>query len=217
MASAQQGSPQQPEKREFNVTCFADENKATFICTNCQRPYCDQCLGKTIDDDKYCLECSALEQVRRSAPKKTQVEKKTAPAFAGPALALLALILMGVNAYLLLEDDYISVPANAGPEIPTQLSELIECKRHLQEIAASAAAFREHTGTYPTFIEQLQPISGYLPNEPVTGKPYEMTTDNRGGWSVHCPSPEAHGIAELIAKPGKPARVIYMTGEGEQP
>ena len=212
MATEQPGHAEQPQ-REFNVTCFADENRATFICTNCQRPYCDQCLGKTIENDKYCLECSALEQVRRSAPQKRQQTKKSSPALLTPALIVLALLLTGINFYLLFDNDYITVPTTSEPDIPPALSELVECKHNLQHIAATAASFKESTGSYPVFIEQLQPFDDKtaLPVEPITGMDYLIEKNEAGEWSVHCPSPEKHGVSDIVAIPGKPARLIYLS------
>jgi len=180
---------------------------ATFYCATCHDPFGEACVGKEIGDQTICSNCvdnSIQNEVDQLDRKKRNRRIRNV------SIAGLTAIVLAINIFIIVRYSP-NTDQVTQPKMSSQLSKLVECRHNLEALAYQAKYYKNVMGRLPESIHELKDL---LDNpkqafDSVTSKAYLIKTSDNGTPIVTCPNPEAHGLAELYALPGKPAKMIY--------
>ena len=197
-----------------HMECSLDIGEpAAFVCARCRKPFCESCIGRKEHNKTLCLHCAVVEdskeeKARQSSPFLTP-KKKHAFALILGGLAGVAII---INLYVLY-NDFRERTSNNTPvsSLDAQLAEIIKCRSNMEALIKAATSFRESFGRPPSSLDEIASLldDPTVLQEPITQEPYILDMDHKGKIEIHCPTPNAHGVADIVAIPGKPARMIY--------
>lgn len=206
-----------PVRRPLDVECSMDIGvPATFYCSRCKKPFCEDCLWSEAGSKTLCIHCASVEEAiedeaRGSLGSAIVKQKKL-------VLGLITVVLTGIiafNAYTLynnhLESDQTKVFRH---EMSPQLMGIAKCRANLEALVKEAVSYHQMVNRPPSSLEELATIlaTEFETKDPVSLAPYIIESDGTGNITAHCPTPEAHGVSDIIAEPGKPARLIYKGG-----
>jgi len=191
-----------------NVYCCRHTDEiATFYCVRCRRPYGEACVGDEKGEQTICVMC-AEEDAREKI--ESHNKKGRSRRFLLGLLGAAAAILLAVNIFILVQNAPTS-EVQVKPEISPQISTLLECRHRLEVLAQKAASFQEAFKRVPDNVEELKNLldDKSTMRDPVTHELFVIGSDDQHAIKIICPNPEAHGLAELYAVPGKPAKMVY--------
>lgn len=219
LVSDTEGAVKKRKRPQLNVECSMDAGiPAVFYCSRCKKPFCEDCIGRESGIKTLCIHCAGVEETiedeeqRELSRRLSSVKKKSSLL---TLLSAIAIVLIAVNAYILVNNQLEEEPIKASsPVVSPQLLGISMCRANLEVLAAEAATYSKLVGHPPASLEEL---SGMLEpavetKDPVSHKHYIIESDEAGNITAHCPTPEAHGVAGIVAVPGKPARLIYKKG-----
>lgn len=204
----------------LGVDCTIDVGTpAVFYCARCKKPYCVDCLGREIGRKRICIQCAGVEEVIEDEEQQRQrrlgfnlAENK---GLLFGFLMAVGIVIIAINAYILITDHLESQSAEVvTTEVDPQLSAIAQCRSNLEVLAAEAAHYRQLSGESPASLDDLMRTldASSITRDPVTQQLYIIDRDEAGHISAHCPTPAAHGLVDIVAVPGKPARLIYQQG-----
>lgn len=202
------------DSRISHMECSLDIGEpAAFVCDRCKKPFCESCIGRKECNKTLCLHCTVVEdskeeKARQASPFLTAEKKHTFTVILG-VLAGIAII---INLYILYNDFREKSSSNTlASSFDTQLAEIIKCRSNMEALVKAATTFRESFERPPSSLEEIASLldDPTALHDPVTQEPYILDVDHKGKIEIHCPTPDAHGVADIIAIPGKPARMIY--------
>ncbi|MDX8410313.1 MAG: hypothetical protein R8K46_00360 [Mariprofundaceae bacterium] len=214
--TAGNGDPPRPQRKLLKANCSTDpDHIATFYCARCNKAFCEDCVGREAGKQTYCLQCAAVAEGQQDAVgSKSGVVRKVKWALA--TLAGTAAIITCFNLYIL----YTGRPEASGnvikPPMSAQLSSLATCRHRLEQLVQQASYYQKATGSVPTQLTDLETMvdDKQMLIDPVSKARYRLSHDKKTGITVSCPHPEKHGLAELYARPGKPAIMVYANKGG---
>ena len=201
-------------RRPLNVACSIDiDEPAVFYCSQCKKPFCEDCIGRETAAKTLCLHCAAVEDSMEEAQQQgLGLALKKKKGFFLKMLGVMASVAIAFNLYTLYSDRDESDPSKAfKAAISPQLTGITICRSRLDALAAEAFSYTKLMERSPSSVDELGVIlnAQVETKDPVTFKPYIIKGDTEGNTIVHCPTPEAHGVGSISAVAGKPARVIY--------
>jgi len=209
-----------PVRRPLDVECTMDIGvPAVFYCNRCNKPFCEDCIGREAGKKTLCIHCAGVEESIEDETRQKQgfdLAKKKKPLLI--LLALTASILIAFNAYTLYNDHLESDQTAAiEHDISPQLMDISECRAYLETLVAEALSYRQIMNRAPSSLEELSAIldTEVQIEDPVSFEPYIIKSDDKGNITALCPTPEAHGVAGITAVPGRPARVSYANKRGQ--
>jgi len=209
-----------PARRPLDVECSLDVGvPAVFYCKRCNKPFCEDCIGREAGKKTLCIHCTSVEESIEDETRQKRgfdFAKKKKPLLI--LLAVVASILIAFNAYVLYNDHLESDQTEAVEhEVSLQLMGIVECRANLEELAAEALSYSKMLERPPSSIEELSSILGAQVNteDPISFEPYIIKSDDEGNITAHCPTPKAHGVGSITASPGSPARVSYTNERGQ--
>jgi len=207
-----------PVRRLLNVECSMDIGvPATFYCNRCKKPFCEDCLWSEAGSKTLCIHCASVEQVIED-----EARGSLGSAFAKKKklfinlIAVIITVIIAFNGYILYNDHLESDQTEAFKhEMSPQLMGIAKCRANLEILVKEAVAYHQIVKRAPSSLEELATIftTEFETKDPISFAPYIIRSDDTGNISAHCPTPEAHGVSDIIAKPGKPARLIYNGGQ----
>ena len=205
-------------RAQLSVDCSMDVGvPAVFYCARCKKPYCEDCIGREAGIKTLCIHCAGVEETIEDEEQRklggSGSERKNN--FLTAVLGAIAIMGIAVNAYILVNDQLEVEPVRISiPPVSPQLAGLAKCRANMEVLAAEAATYRKLVGHPPASLEELSKM--LEPNvetkDPVSHVPYILKSDAAGNITVNCPTPEVHGVASIVAVPGKPARLTYQKG-----
>lgn len=203
-------------RKPLDVDCTLDPGvPAVFYCVRCQKPFCADCIGYEKGREILCLQCTLVEESKADANRpRGQLLKKNSSLIL-KSLAAIAIIVSCFNLYYLYADhqESVSEPAVEAEPDP-QLEGIVACRHQMELLAAEAETYRNLVGKIPETIESLQSMlpEGVDITDPVTSRTYQLEQNRSGTPVIRCPNPEEHGVEDISASPGKPARITYSYG-----
>ncbi len=208
------GAQDKRARAALNVACSIDVDvPAVFYCSRCHKPFCEDCIGRETAAKTLCLHCAAVEDSQEDELQRASafavVKKKS---FLLGFLGVLAAIGLTFNLYILYGDMQESDQSKVmEPVTDSQILGITRCRSNLEILAAEAASYYKAMERPPSSVEELAVILGKQveTTDPISSKPYIIESDGTGRITVHCPTPEAHGVSGIAATAGKPARVTY--------
>ncbi|MFQ5581441.1 MAG: hypothetical protein ACE5F3_02305 [Mariprofundaceae bacterium] len=195
------------------VPCSEDpEAEATFYCANCQRSFCEDCVGLEDGVRTYCLQCAVEREGPGSARRIFYTEAGEFRAWVKRALLVMSVAIVGVNVFIIISSQPAFIAETVRPPMSPQLSSIVECRHRLELIAAQAMAFQKAMDRPPESLSDVAPLfdDTKVLRDPVTHQAYILEFRRNEGITVSCPTPGAHGLAGLFARPGKPAKMVYL-------
>jgi len=205
-------------RQQLNVTCTIDVDvPAVFFCSKCHKPFCEECIGRETASKTLCLHCAVVKESQEEESQRASIfsmvkEKKS---FLLKLIVVIASLGILFNLYTLYGDMQESNQDEPFEmEISPQINGIADCRANLELIAKEAHSYRKILERPPSSMDELSSMLGDKAGikDPVSSKPYILRSNDRGEVSVQCPSPEDHGVAGIVATPGKPAQVIYGGG-----
>ena len=220
MADNERAAKRKRVRHPLNVACSIDMDvPAVFYCSQCKKPFCEDCIGRETAAMTLCLHCAAVEESQEEEFKRASVfavvKKKS---FLLWLFGIVAATGLTFNLYILYGDMQESDQAKImEPEKDPQLLGIAKCRSNLEILAAEAFSYRKVMDRFPASVEELAAMldTQKATTDPVSSQPYIIRKDEAGGVAVHCPTPGDHGVAGIVAVPGKPAKILY--GSGERP
>jgi len=163
----------------------------------------------------YCLQCAVERERPVSGRRIFRTGEGTYRPWVKKVLLLISVIIIAVNAFIIISSQPVSDAETARPPMTPQLSHLAECRHRLEVIAAQAVVFQKTMDRPPEALGEIAPLfdDAEMLRDPVTHQPYILEFRPSEGVAVSCPTPEAHGLAGLFARPGKPAKMVYLQHE----
>jgi len=192
------------------VNCTLDiDISATFYCDRCNRPFCDNCLGRKEGAKFFCLECADLRELQDKKPTEKIFIKYGG--FVRRALIAAASIAICYNLYIIYSNKPIAQEAVKPPPMSEQTSQLVTCRHQLEVLSALSMKYQDMAGVHPTNFSDIatmtdQPVKNQCP---ITQQEYIIEFKQDNEVVVSCPDPGAHGLKALFATPGKPAQMKY--------
>lgn len=211
-------SPAQKKRRPFiiksgehahHIYCSEHPSEiATFYCGKCHKPFGEECVGNEIGDQTICTTCvgSSIQNEVEQLEKKKRNRRIRNISIAG-----ITAIILCINIFILIRYSPTS-DEDKQPETSRQISALIKCRHNLEAIAQQAKYYKDSIGRLPDSSNEIKNLLNNPKQafEPISSKPYLIKAEDSGAPKIICPNPEAHGLAELYALPGKPAKMIYI-------
>ena len=214
-AAAKKSNP----RSQLDVECTMDVGvPAVFYCNRCNKPFCEDCIGREAGGKTICIHCASVEESIEDETRQKpgfDFAKKKKPLLI--LLAVVASILIAFNAYVLYNDHLESDQTEAVEhEVSLQLIDIAECRANLEMLVAEALSYSQLTGKAPSSLEELSTMldAKFETDDPVSLEPYIIRSDDKGNITAHCPTPQAHGVGDITAVPGSPARVTYSNERG---
>jgi len=199
------------------VPCCEDPDAtATFYCAGCQRSFCEDCVGSEEGARTYCLQCAVEREKPVSGRRIFRTGEGAYRPWVKKALLLISIAIIAVNAFIIISSQPAFHAETTRPPMTPQLSALAECRHRLEAIAAQAVVFQKTMDRPPETLDDIAPLfdDAQVLRDPVTHQPYILQFRPDEGITVSCPAPGAHGLAGLFARPGKPARMVYLENGG---
>jgi len=206
------------ERPQLSAECSMDAGvPAVFYCSRCKKPFCEDCIGRESGKKTLCIHCAGVEETIEDEEQRRLgglafVKKKS---FLLTLFGAIAITGIAVNAYILVNDQIEVEPVKvSSPPVSPQLAGLAKCRANMEILAAEAATYRKLIGHPPASLDELSRMlePKVETKDPVSHAPYIVKSDAAGNITVNCPTPEVHGVAGIVAMPGKPARLIYQKG-----
>lgn len=169
-------------------------------------------MGSEEGSRTYCLQCAVERERPASGRRIFRTGEGAYRPWVRKALLLISVIIIAVNAFIIISTQPAFHAETVRPPMTPQLSHLAECRHRLETIALQAVIFQKTMDRPPGTLDDIAPLFDDMQvlRDPVTHQPYILEFRPGEGITVSCPSPEAHGLAGLFARPGKPARMIYL-------
>jgi len=203
---------------------------AGFLCDQCKRPYCPDCIGREEAGKIICSQCMIDINKREKEALKQAVEAdvraKQAAIAEPPAVQqkpgnslfyvviVAALLGIGFNLYIIFQDRAQSSGAEIvrTPAMSPQLAGIRLCRHRITLISRAALLYQKDLGNAPDSLADLisRLDSPNILHDPVTGLEYRFVKEANGGIVIACPSPSSHGVRSIQARPGKAAKVEYQ-------
>jgi hypothetical protein len=202
------------KRRELGIECSEDIGiRATFFCSRCKHPFCENCLGLEDGKKLFCLACAAIERTKNKEKNKhRKVENKVAT-----PLKVILIMLVIIAGYLFIAGEQSSRPKRATlpPLTPLQEENLVKCKENLQVLSMLISEYQLTQGHDPEVIEDVILLKRDTPLlfEPVRNYEYGLELMPGKGLVVSCPNPDAHQLDSLYAQPGGPAVAVQEPGQ----
>lgn len=197
------------KRKELKIDCVQDPGTpATFICTRCKRPFCEDCVGAEDRQKVYCIECAAVVEVKVAKKKSDSLATKAKSVYSSPRFIAMALLFsslllvyvyVGVNA-----PETIRVREPFPQRTAEQEGDLLKCEENMEALSMLLENFQATNNRNPERLENIvsQNDSGFL-QEPVTGRQYGLEMRTETGLVVACPNPEEHNLYDLFVVPGQ--------------
>ena len=193
------------KRKELAIDCSMDTGvRATFFCSCCKQPFCEDCLGLEERKANYCLACAAIEEVNEGEKSN---HRKVKNRLATPLTAIL-IVLVIIGGYFFIAGEESSRPKRKPlpPLTPAQEANLAKCKENLQTLSTLISEYQLTQGHDPENIEDVIMLEkeASLLLEPVDNNEYGLELMPDKGLVISCPNPDAHHLDELYAQPGSP-------------
>jgi len=187
--------------------------RATFFCSRCKKPFCDQCSGLKEKGKRYCLNCAAVLHTEK--PKKN-IELGIDKGLSKPLKVTLLLTTAVAALYLFIAGNGqpSSDRATLPPLTQTQVRDLQQCKEQLQGLSMLVANYQRSHGFDPEVIEDVIESNedARLLLEPVDEYEYGLERLPDAGLVISCPNPDEHHLDALYIIPGSTS-VIMQSGD----
>lgn len=220
MAEKQGGAKRKIARHPLNVPCSIDRDvPAVFCCSECKKPFCEDCIGRETAAKTLCLHCAVVEEsVEEHAQRNSRFSFVKKKSFLLTFLGVIAAIGITFNLYILYGDMQESDQAKVmEPEKNPQLLGISKCRSNLEILAAELLPYHKVMDRFPVSVEEIVGLvdAKSVTTDPISSESYIIKEDGKGGAAVYCPTPGKHGVAAIIAVPGKPAKILY--GSGKKP
>jgi hypothetical protein len=202
---------------------------ASFVCAQCKRSYCPECLGRDEAGKSICSQCMVAinhqekEELKKSVEldlKEKRAAEKNIPAQKfksgkGVFYTIIAVAALGIgfNVYVLYQDRAQTAGGEVArtPAMSPQLAGIRLCRHRLTALSEAAETYHNDLEMLPKGIDDLKPRLDSLDvtRDPVSGLEYRFNMSANGGVVIQCPSPAAHGVESIQVQMGKAAVVKY--------
>jgi len=193
------------KRKQLPIDCSTDSGvRATFFCSRCKQPFCEDCIG--LEDRKtiYCLACAGIEEIKEEGQNNHRDTKKR---ISTPLVVVLVLLVI-TGGYIFIASEQSSRPQREPlpPLTPAQEVDLAKCKENLHALSRLIYEYQLTQGHDPEEIEDviLLEKETSLLLEPVDNNEYGLELVTGKGLVVSCPNPGEHHLDELYAQPGSP-------------
>jgi len=196
------------------VPCSEDPDAiATFYCANCNKSFCEDCVGGEEGARTYCLQCASSMEIQRAEAGRKQVRTFTKHyKWLTYGLAALAILIAGFNGYIIYTGAPVAVENASPPPMSFQLTQLVACRHRLEALATQADYYKANIGGSSFGLDDLESLVQGASDLycPLTHERYLLENSHEDGIVIRCPTPEAHGLADLFATPGRPAQMLFV-------
>jgi hypothetical protein len=206
MANKTNGKPR--KRRELGIDCSEDIGiRATFFCTRCKKPFCEDCLGREDGKTIHCLACAAIAATK----KKKNSNKEEKSKIATPLNIIFLVLVIFAGFFFIDGNDSSQLKKELlAPLTSAQEADLAKCKENLQSLSMLISDYQLTRGHDPKELEDVVLLkkNTSLLLEPVEENEYGLESIPGKGLVVSCPNPYAHNLENLYAQPGGPAVAV---------